>query len=338
MGTRRGIGMSQTLEPLDRLLRGPVRWRKGSPAPGSNPRRVSLAEDLQTIARVTARTPEVMVRISGKAKGGKHVEEHLRYITRNGELTAEDDSGRLVMGRRMVKETAAAWMEGSGLNRRSNSRDTVNIILSMPPGTDRDKLLDAARQFGREVFGAEHSYLLVRHDDTDHPHCHLTVRSLGLSGRRLNPRRDDLQAWRVAFAAACRQHGIAAEATPRRTRGVVRKPMKQAVLHADKAKRSTVQRSKAREALKAVAHPAAGLQEPDRRAVEQQAQTRADWSRVADELSQATTRAGQELARQILSFLAHMPAPETERMQLQKQLRQHLQQKERHDAKPERTL
>ncbi len=331
--------MSRSLESLDRLLRGPVRWRKGSPTHADKRRRSSLAEDLKTIARVTARTPEVMVRISGKAKGGKHVEEHLRYITRNGDLTTEDESGRLVTGRRMVKETAAAWMEGSTLNRRSNSRDTVNIILSMPLGTDRDKLLDAARQFGREIFGTEHSYLLVRHDDTDHPHCHLTVRSLGFSGRRLNPKRDDLQAWRVAFAAACRQHGIAAEATPRRTRGVVRKPKKQAVVHADKAKRSTVQKAKVAEALRSVTRPGPNLHEPDRSAVKRHAQTRADWGRVADELSQATTGAGQKLARQIRSFLAHMSAPETERMQLQKQLRQHLQQqKEQHDAKPERTL
>lgn len=331
--------MSQSLDSLDRLLRGPVRWRKGAPDHANKRRRSSLADDLQTIARVTARTPEVMVRVSGKAKGGKHVEEHLRYITRNGELTAEDESGRLAAGRRMVKETAAAWMAGSALNRRSNSRDTVNIVLSMPPGTDRDRLLEAARQFGREIFGADHSYLLVRHDDTDHPHCHLTVRSLGLSGHRLNPKRDDLQAWRVAFAAACRQHGIAAEATPRRARGVVRKPKKQAVLHADKAKRSTVQKAKVREALKAMTRPTTNLQDPEKIAAERQAQTRADWSRVADELSQATTSVGQDLARQIRRFLAQMPAPETERMQLQKQLRQHLQQqKERNDANPERTV
>lgn len=331
--------MSQSLEPMDRLLCSPVRWRKGASDHTNKRRRVSLAEDLQTIARVTARTPEVMVRISGKAKGTRHVEEHLRYITRNGELAAEDEHGRLVIGRRMVKETATAWMEGSALNRRRNSRDTVNIVLSMPPGTDRDKLLDAARQFGQETFGTEYSYLLVRHDDTDHPHCHMTVRSLGFSGRRLNPRRGDLQAWRVAFAAACRQHGIAAEATPRRTRGVVRKPKKQAVLHADKAKRSTVQKAKVAEALRAVTRPGPNLQEPDRTAAQRQAQTRADWSRVADELSQATTGTGQELARQIRSFLAHMPPPETERMQLQKRLRQHIQQqKEQLDAKHERTL
>ena len=331
--------MSQSLESLDRLLRGPVRWRKGAPDHANKRRRSSLTEDLQTVARVTARTPEVMVRISGKARGAKHVQEHLRYITRNGDLAAEDESGRLVTGRRMVKETAAAWMEGSALNRRRNSRDTVNIVLSMPPGTDRNRLLEAARQFGQEIFGAEYSYLLVRHDDTDHPHCHLTVRSLGFSGHRLNPKRDDLQAWRVAFAAACRQHGIAAEATPRRTRGVIRKGKKQAVLHADKAKRSSVQKAKVREALMATTRPAADLQGPDKVAVDGQAQTRADWNRIADELSQATAGTGQELARQIRRFLAQMPAPETERMQLQRQLRQHLQQqKERNDANPERAL
>lgn len=331
--------MNQPLDSLERLLRGPVRWRKGLPDQGGKRRRSSLAEDLQTIARVTARTPEVMVRISGKAKGAKHVEEHLRYITRNGDLTAEDENGQLIIGRRMVKETAAAWMEGSTLNRRSNSRDTVNIVLSMPPGTNREKLLVAARQFGRETFGDNYSYLLVRHDDTEHPHCHLTVRSLGFAGQRLNPKRDDLQAWRVAFAAACRNHGIAAEATPRRMRGAVRKSKKQAVLHADKAKRSSVQKAKVREALMAVTRPGAAPNKHDRAAVDVQQRTREDWKQLANDLAHATTEVGQALARQIHQFLARMPAPETERMQLQKQLRQHLQQQKDHDnANSERTV
>ena len=194
----------------------------------------------------------------------------------------------------------------------------------------------------REIDGivtAAVPYLLVRHDDTDHPHCHLTVRSLGFSGHRLNPKREELQAWRIAFAAACRAHGIAAEATPRRTRGTVRKGRKQAVLHADKAKRSTVQKAKVQEAVVAVTRPSASLSEADRSALERHAQARADWNQLADEISQASTGTAQALARQIRKFLADMPAAETERMQLQKQVRHHLQQqKERHDAKPERTL
>ena len=330
--------MSSSLESLDRLLRGPVRWRREVPDQASKRRRTTLAEDLQTVARVTARTPEVMVRISGKAKGAKHVEEHLRYITREGDLSAEDENGRLVLGRRMVKETATAWMAGSEINRRKNSRDTVNIILSMPPGTDREKLLDAARQFGRETFGERYAYLLVRHDDTDHPHCHLTVRSLGFSGHRLNPNRDDLQAWRVTFAAACRQHGIAAEATPRRVRGVVRKSKKQAVLHADKARRSSVQKAKLQESFVAVSRENGKSDPRDKAAVDAQLRVRKEWKRVALDLAQTTAQSGQEMARQIQQFLARMPAPETERMQIQKQLRQHLHQQKDHDnAKPERS-
>lgn len=330
--------MNQPLESLDRLLRGPVRWRKALGEPGGKRRRSSLAEDLQIVARVTARTPEVMVRISGKAKGARHVEEHLRYITRNGDLTAEDEHGQEITGRRMVKETAGAWMEGSALNRRSNSRDTVNIILSMPPGTDREKLLVAARQFGRQTFGGHYSYLLVRHDDTDHPHCHLTVRSLGFDGRRLNPKRPDLQAWRVAFAESCRQNGIAAEATPRRVRGVIRKPKKQAVLHADKAKRSTVQKAKVREALTDITR-ATAIPPDENRAEIALERTRDSWRQVADELARATAESGRTLAQQIHQYLAQMPGAETERMQIQKQIRQHLQQqKERTNANPERTV
>lgn len=162
---------------------------------------------------------------------------------------------------------------------------------------------------------------------------------LCFAGQRLNPKRDDLQAWRAAFAAACRNHGIAAEATPRRVRGAVRKSKKQAVLHADKTKRSSVQKAKVREALMAVTRSNLAPNNHDQAAVDMQQRTRQDWKQLADDLARATTEAGQALARQIHHFLARMPAPETERMQIQKQLRQHLQQqKERNDAKPERTL
>ena len=85
--------------------------------------------------------------------------------------------------------------------------------------------------------------------------------------------------------------------------------------------------------------PSAAPLEPDRAAMEQNALVRADWNQLAEELSRASAGKGQALAHQIRQFLAEMPVAETERMQLQKQLRRHLQQqKEQEDAKPERTL
>jgi hypothetical protein len=335
------VEVNQLIDALEQLLQGPVRWRKGARGTAATRKRriYELADGLKTISRITTRTPEVMVRISSKARGAKQVLSHLQYITRDGKLMAEDEHGRDIDGKAMVKDIASAWMEGSMLGRRSNSRDTVNIILSMPPNTDRDKLLAAARQFARLTFGGSHSYILVRHDDTEHPHCHLAVRSLGVNGRRLNPKRNDLQDWRTVFADACRQQGLAAEATPRRIRGVVRKPMKQAVLHADRARRSTVQRAKVRDALNAMAHAETQVSEHEQAALNAQQQARMDWQKLAEQLAQTSEATGQTLAVQIKRFLAEMPSAETERMQIDKQIRPHLkQQQEPQHASQERAL
>lgn len=56
-----------------------------------------------------------------------------------------------------------------------------------------------------------------------HLPVHLTVRALGDDGRRLNPKKGDLEFWRQGFAQALRDHGVAAEATPGPARGVTRK-------------------------------------------------------------------------------------------------------------------
>lgn len=324
--------MIPSLDALDELLHGPIRRQKPQrPAPWRKARRFSAVENIQQVARLTARTPEVMVRISGKAKGAKHVEAHLRYTTRNGELDAEDENGQLVIGRRMVKETASTWMEGTALNRRRNSRDTVNLVLSMPTGTDRGKLHDAARLFGQCTFGGAYAYLLVRHDDTDHPHCHLTVRSLGFDGHRLNPVRDDLQAWRETFARACREMGIAAEATPRRARGVVRKPQQQSIRHADRDKktgpRSVVQKAKAREALASVLQPGAEETLWDRAIQSHRKRLTETWTHVATAMELTGSTSAAALAEQIRQFARTLPPIETERQELQSKARDLLQEK-----------
>ncbi|WP_354129497.1 relaxase/mobilization nuclease domain-containing protein [Bradyrhizobium sp. i1.15.2] len=106
----------------------------------------------------------------------------------------------------------------------------------MPAGTDAIAVKDSARAFAIETFGYNHDYVFVQHLDDKHPHVHLTVRSLGHDGKRLNPRNADLQAWRERFAGELRLRGIAAEATPRRTRGRVRKAARGAVLAMRKRK------------------------------------------------------------------------------------------------------
>ncbi len=190
------------------------------------------------LERIVSRVPEVMVKITGRTKGVAHLKSHLAYITRNGELDAETEQGAAMTGRSGLKDLQQRWEDDAVLDdkRRRDGSLSINIILSMPAGTDAVAVKDSARAFAIETFGYNHDYVFVQHLDDKHPHVHLTVRSLGHDGRRLNPRKADLQAWRERFAGELRLRGIAAEATPRRTRGRVRKADRGAVLALRKRK------------------------------------------------------------------------------------------------------
>jgi len=176
-------------------------------------------------ARVARRTPEVMVKITGRTRDGAHLKAHLDYISRNGALALEGPDGERLQGRGPVQDLARDWAEEFVLEpgRRRDASITLSIVLSMPAGTDPVRLHDAARAFATETFGERFPYVFALHDEGRHPHVHLTVRRLGQDGERLNPRKADLQAWRERFAHALRDRSIEAEATPRRTRGVTRK-------------------------------------------------------------------------------------------------------------------
>ena len=63
---------------------------------------------------------------------------------------------------------------------------------------------------------------MVLHDHQANPHVHISVRAESRHGKRLNPRKADLQRWRETFAEKLRGWGIDAEATRQRTRGQVR--------------------------------------------------------------------------------------------------------------------
>ncbi|HEV7123417.1 MAG TPA: hypothetical protein VGN24_08325, partial [Rhodanobacter sp.] len=96
------------------------------------------------IGRIARRRPEVMVKVTGSARGLRGLKEHLAYITRNGKLAGERENGERIEGAGEVRALAEEWW-ADGADRRKNTRDTINLILSMPPGTDQDAVADAAR-------------------------------------------------------------------------------------------------------------------------------------------------------------------------------------------------
>uniref|UniRef100_A0A7C1SIC6 MobA/VirD2-like nuclease domain-containing protein n=1 Tax=Agrobacterium albertimagni TaxID=147266 RepID=A0A7C1SIC6_9HYPH len=181
--------------------------------------------------RIARRVPEVMVKITGRPKDGRHLAAHLAYISRNSDLPLEGPDGERLETRDAVKALAADWMAEAEADprRRKDGSVSLSIVLSMPPGTDPFRMHDASRAFAIQTFGETHPYVFAFHTDERHPHVHLTVRSLGHDGLKLNPRKADLEQWRQTFAAVLRDRGVEAEATPRRARGVVRKAEANAV-------------------------------------------------------------------------------------------------------------
>lgn len=180
------------------------------------------------------RTPEVMVKITGKPRNMAQVAANFEYISREGDLELEDDKGDVYVGREDIDELQENWRdEGYRIPADGGKkREAYNVILSMPPGTDRTSLKNAARDFAGDVFD-RHQYVFAAHSDEKHPHVHLTVKAVDRDGRRLDPRKADLQHWREMFAEKLNEHGIEANATARRTRGVDRRAVKQAVRHID---------------------------------------------------------------------------------------------------------
>jgi hypothetical protein len=170
------------------------------------------------LARIVRKAPEVVVKVTGRQRGGKHVKAHLDYIGRKGELEIETRDGEILTSKDDIAERAAEWSDTLQWRSRPTV-SSVSLIFSMPEGTDPDKVLGAVRALALAELSDNHDYVLALHTDTPRPHVHLTVQAEGLDRKRFNPRPVQLNRFRERFARELRARGVAAEATPRRARG-----------------------------------------------------------------------------------------------------------------------
>lgn len=170
-------------------------------------------------ATVVRRAPQVIVKVTGGGRGMLAIAAHFRYISKNGRLDIEDERGSSIRGKDAVHEMAEDWRIGGGLIENvGHRREAFNIMLSMPRGTDPLIVQKAARAFAKTEL-TDHKYVMVLHDHQANPHVHISVRAESKHGRRLNPRKADLQRWREIFAEKLRDYGVEAEATRQTTRG-----------------------------------------------------------------------------------------------------------------------
>jgi len=177
----------------------------------------------QKLQQMVRRAPQVMVKVAKTPKGMRGISNNLSYISRDGKLDIEDQDGQVIQGKEAVADLKAEWQDGGvPIPQQSTKRDAFHLILSMPARTDPLAVHRAARALAAREFSS-YQYAMVLHTfETDpdpnpsrHPHVHLTVKTAGLDGIRLNPRKSDIQRWREGFAEALREQGIDATTTSR---------------------------------------------------------------------------------------------------------------------------
>ena len=267
------------------------------------------------IRRVVERATEAMVKVSGSVRDARHMKAHFDYISRNGKIEAETERGEVIGTRSRMREEQRAWCDELGPP-RSNERHTINIVLSMPAGTDAEAVRRASRAFAESLFGETNQYLMAVHHpgndgDTKHPHVHLTVKARGYDGARLDPKKADLQIWREVFAAKMRDQGCEVEATPRRSRGVVPKAARGRVSaidrDANRPGRGLVRPAKLREVAEALMGTTPSENPYRKQIVAAQEIVRANWLAGAKALEASAALDDKILAKKIRDFVAWMP-------------------------------
>jgi len=287
--------------------------RSSPPGTGGGGRSSARAK----LERLTHHAPEVMVKVTGRQRGGDHTAAHLDYIGRHGKLEVETSEGDLIHSRQGLQALADEWGEQEAqTSRRREPLTSVSMILSMPPGSDPEGVYQSARAIAHAELDA-FGWAMALHTDTDHPHVHLTVAARGEDGLRFNPRKDDLVRFREAFARELRARGIEAEATPRRARGIVRKPETTAVRKIrERAENGSAPPPRVLEEGRRTSAALANERPPDARPwevaiVTTQARIRAAYRKVADRLAQSADPGDRALAAGTRSFVETMAEPAT---------------------------
>ena len=176
--------------------------------------------------------PQVMLKITSFSSSAEKLAMHLDYISRNGDNEVFDRDGNRFSQlaeaaggahpREAIqlygRELAEASQIKDKKTGRPRSRISMNLMLSMPAGTDKKAFELAVGDFLNKEY-ADFDYVYAFHDDRDHYHAHVVVGLRGQDGQWLNPRKNDLMQWRQSFASRLQGRGVAARATPSYSQG-----------------------------------------------------------------------------------------------------------------------
>ena len=162
------------------------------------------------------RSREVVMHVAGRIYGWAGLKSHLDYLTRDGTVPGETQSGKLIEGEGKVAALHRDWMLAqhvySDPKRRHDASHAVHMVISMPEGTDREAAHDAARAWARAHLRS-YDWMIVQHTDIERPHSHISIRSVGRDNRRFHMTTAQLTEWREGLAREMQARGIEATAT-----------------------------------------------------------------------------------------------------------------------------
>jgi hypothetical protein len=332
---------------FDRLPGVPVKWRRGAStgqnsinglaavvaaaSGGGGGLRDSAARTAMVraqLARIVSRSPQVMVKVTGRQHGAAHALANFQYIAgkegREGrDEGIETDRGEIVKDPVRMKEIADRWDRNNlAVGERRVGATSISMVFSMPPGTNADKLKDSVREFAAGEFGG-HEWVMARHTDAPHPHVHLTVARVGREMERLDPRIDDLKHYRERFAELLRERGIEVDASSRFDRGFANKgertPFYRMKERAKAARDPSMIPRKSKEARteaeKRVAsvglNDSPSLRDRDRVVIGAQQLKREAYALAAEALGQSDDAGDRQLGAQLKTYVGEMPQPMT---------------------------
>lgn len=121
------------------------------------------------------------------------VVSHIDYISRNGKIELETNEGQVLGGKSAAVQLAAEWLvkhdeDCQNDDATDRTRVTSSMVFSMPDQVNAERVKDAVRSLTEDEFGGRHDYVMAMHTDTKHPDVHLTVRTVGHDGIKLNLR------------------------------------------------------------------------------------------------------------------------------------------------------
>ena len=226
---------------IGRGAKGMLPTRSKRPAASGGTRtKVQKADAVRGKLRAVAkRSPEAMIKfVAGAPRGMRQIKRALDYISRKGEIPLEEQDGLVTKGKDELSRLKDDWQHAGAFIDEDEGKliQAYHLVLSMPEGSDELGVKRAVRDFAaKELDG--HLYVMAQHtfeNDPDpqpskHPHVHIIVKVRNEEGKRLNPRKDDLQRWRETYAEALRANGIDATATRRLQRLKLERGEKQSV-------------------------------------------------------------------------------------------------------------